>query len=152
MENGENINLKKATISDIPTLIEIERSVAGTNIYSPMLQADEWEEELQRGDVYLIVHDGATVGNISYREKDKNHVYISGLAIDPHFQGRGIAREAMIRILEKLKDISRVDMVTHPDNVRALKLYQSLGFIIESRKENFYGDGEPRLVLVLKNN
>jgi len=150
MESKNNINLKKATLSDIPTLIGIEKSVAGTNIYSPMLESDEWKEELQKGDVYLIEHDGVVAGNISYREKDKNHVYISGLAINPRFQGRGIAREVMIRILEKLKNVSRVDMVTHPDNVRALKLYQSLGFIIKSRKENFYGDGEPRMVLVLK--
>jgi len=153
MGSEKNINLRKATPSDIPTLLIIERSVAGKNTYSPMLETDEWEEEFQKSDVYLIEHDGVVVGNISYKKKDENNVYISGLAIAPRFQGLGIAKEAMIQILEKLKDITditRIDLVTHPDNVIALKLYQSLGFIIESRKENFYGDGEPRLVLALQ--
>ncbi|PIR57660.1 MAG: hypothetical protein COU71_02920 [Parcubacteria group bacterium CG10_big_fil_rev_8_21_14_0_10_38_31] len=153
MGSEKNINLRKATPSDIPTLLIIERSVAGKNTYSPMLETDEWEEEFQKSDVYLIEHDGVVVGNISYKKKGENNVYISGLAIAPRFQGLGIAKEAMIQILEKLKDITditRIDLVTHPDNVIALKLYQSLGFIIESRKENFYGDGEPRLVLALQ--
>jgi len=42
----------------------------------------------------------------------------------------------------------RIELVTHPDNP-ALKLYESLGFTVESRKENYWGDGEPRLVLAI---
>ena len=82
--------------------------------------------------------------------KSLDHAYLSGLAIDPRFQGQGIGREASKLILNKLKDIKRINIITHPDNAVALKLYQSLGFIIESRKENYYSDGEPRLVLVLR--
>jgi ribosomal protein S18 acetylase RimI-like enzyme len=40
--------------------------------------------------------------------------------------------------------------VAHPENEIALGLYMSLGFEIESRQENFFGDGEPRLVLARK--
>lgn len=142
------INFKKATIADIPILLELERSVAGTNIYSPMLEKDEWEEELRKNIVYLVEKDNVVVGNVSYEKKDDSHVYISGLVVDPRFQGQGVAREVLIRILDELKDIKRIDLVTHPNNRRALLLYQSLGFVVESRKENYYGDGEPRLVLV----
>lgn len=145
-----SINLKKATLSDIPTLITLERSVAGTNIYSPMLEADEWKEALQKGEVCLIEKDHVIAGNVSYEIKNKDHIYISGLVVDPRFQGRGIAKTALTQVLKKLQDTRRIDLVTHPDNTKALALYQSLGFIIESRKENYYGDGEPRLVLVLQ--
>lgn len=147
----KNINLKKATLSDIPTLLMIERSVAGGNIYSPMLESDEWKEELQKGDVYLIENDGVVVGNISYEKKNENHVYISGLAIDPRFQGKGIGRQVLNNLLEQLKHVKRIDLVTHPDNHTAINLYKSLGFIIESRMENYYGDGEPRIILALDN-
>lgn len=84
-----------------------------------------------------------------YEIKGPEHAYLSGLVIDPSFQGRGIGREVLSMILDKLKDFKRIDLVTHPDNVRALKLYQSLGFVVEARKENYYDDGEPRLVLAL---
>lgn len=144
------IHLRRAAISDIPTLLILEESVAGTKIYSPMLKEEEWIKELGKGVVYIIEKDGEAVGNISYERINKDNVYISGLAIHPKFQGQGIAHEAVVHILKELKDIKMIDLVTHPDNIKALKLYQSLGFTIESRKENYFGDGEPRLVLVLQ--
>lgn len=143
--------LKKADNSDIEELIELEKSVAGTKIYSPMLTEDEWIVALDIGIVYLIEVGGAVVGNISYEKKGPNRVYISGLVISPKFQGKGIGRQALAQILEELKSVKRVDINVHPANERALKLYRSFGFIEESRKENYYGDGEPRLILVLKN-
>lgn len=144
------LNLKKATVADIPILLGLEKSVLGTNTYSPMLEEGEWKEELQNGTVYLIKEDNAVVGNISYEKKGGNNAHISGLVVDPRFSGRGIARESLKRVINELKDFKRIDLVTHPDNLVALGLYQSFGFIIESRKENYYGDGEPRLVLVLQ--
>lgn len=147
-QESNPILLKEASASDIPVLIELEKSVAGTNIYSSMLGESEWKEELQKGKVYLIEKNNSVIGNLSYERIGNDRVYISGLVISPAFQGQGIAREVLTNLLEELKDVKRIDLVTHPDNHRALQLYQSLGFIIESTKENYYGDGEPRLVLV----
>ncbi|MDP3764014.1 MAG: GNAT family N-acetyltransferase [bacterium] len=144
------INLKKAELDNIPKLLEIEKSVAETKIYSAMLSENEWQHEIQNNTVYIIEKDSEAVGSVSYENKGENHVYISGLVIDPRFQNQGIARQVMDLVLEEHKDIKRIDLVTHPDNHPALKLYQSLGFIIESRQENYFGDGEPRLVLVLE--
>ena len=143
----QNIYLKKATIADISILLEIEKSVSGTKIYSPILTKDEWKEELQKSEVYLIEKNNVVVGSLLYEKKDNENIYIGGLVINPRFQGQGIAREAMMIILEKFKDVKRIDLVTHPDNIKAINLYQSLGFIAESRKENYYGDGEPRIVM-----
>ena len=50
----QTIYLKKATIADIPILLKIEKSVAGTKIYSSTLNKGEWKEELQKSEVYLI--------------------------------------------------------------------------------------------------
>lgn len=144
------VYLKRATYEDIPALIEIEQTAAGTKIYVPMLTEDEWLVALDIGTVYLINKKGVVVGDISYEKKGEHHVHISGLVVMPQFQGQGIAREALTEVLVELEGFERIDLVTHPDNEKALKLYQSLGFVVESRKENFFGDGEPRLILVLK--
>lgn len=144
------INLKKATKADIQILIKLEKSVAGTKIYSPMLEKKEWEEALEKETVYLIEKNGIIAGNVSYERKENSRVYISGLVIIPSFQGQGIGREVIIRILDEVEDAKRIDLVTHPDNAPALALYKSIGFVVESRVENYYGDGEPRLVLVLE--
>jgi len=142
-----SLTLKKADIGSISALLDIERSVAGTKIYHPLVEAKEWEEVLKKENVFLIEKDGVAVGDLSYEQKGDGHVYISGLAIKPEFQGQGIARIVLTQILEKLKEVKRVDLVTHPENYRAIKLYESLGFVKEGIKENFYGDGEPRLML-----
>ncbi len=144
-----DILLRRALVSDISALLELEKSVSGTKVYSPMLERGEWEEELRDSIVCLILKCGTVVGNLSYKRKGDDHVYISGLVVSPSFQGRGIARKVLVDLLKNLGNIQRIDLVTHPDNQKALQLYQSIGFVIESRKENFYGDGEPRLILVL---
>jgi ribosomal protein S18 acetylase RimI-like enzyme len=142
------VTLDKAGIEDISILLELEKSVAGNNMYSPMLDENEWKEELYNSEVFLIKKDNTVLGNVSYELKPDSSIYISGLVINPSFQGQGIAREVLVKLLEKFKDKKRIDLVTHPDNHAALHLYQSLGFVIESQHENYYGDGEPRLRLV----
>lgn len=142
------VTLDKASLEDLPILLELEKSVAGSKIYSPMVDENEWKEEFQKGEIYLIKKDENVVGNVSYELRPDNSVYISGLVINPSFQGQGIAREVLKKLLAEFKNIKRIDLVTHPDNDSALHLYQSLGFIIESKHDNYYGDGEPRLKLV----
>ena len=141
------ISLKKATIADIPALLELEKSVAGTKIYSPTLTKNEWKEELQKSEVYLIENNSIVAGSLLYEKKDNENFYIGGLVVNPRFQGQGIAREAMMIVLGKFKNVKRIYLVTHPDNTKAIALYKSLGFVAESRRENYYSDGEPRLVM-----
>jgi [ribosomal protein S18]-alanine N-acetyltransferase len=146
----EPIKLTLATPADISVLLELEKSVSDRNTYSPMLTENEWREEFKKCVVYLIESEGVVVGNLSYEKKNDDHVYISGLVIDPRFQGKGFARDSLGLLLKDLSDTKRIDLVTHPDNMSAFNLYQSLGFTVESFKEDYYGDGEPRVVMVLK--
>lgn len=140
--------LVEATENDIEALIDVERSVTKTNTYSPMTGEKAWKEELASNKVYLIKEGDINVGSIAYEEKTPEHIYISGIIVRPDYQGRGIATSAMKQVLERYPNATRFDLVTHPENP-ALSLYQSLGFQIESRVENYWGDGEPRLVLAL---
>ena len=144
-----NLHLRKAEIQDIPALISIEQSVAGSKLYSPMVTNEEWVEALSKNITYFIEDEGEVVGNISYELKDKSHAYIDGLVVIPEFQGQGIARKAVEMILEKLKDVELIDLVTHPKNIKAVKLYESLGFKSGTIIENYFGDGEPRIRMVL---
>jgi [ribosomal protein S18]-alanine N-acetyltransferase len=117
---------------------------------SPMLTRAEWSEALSKNTTYFIKDDDTVVGEVSYEIKDLSHAYIDGLVVSPSFQGQGIARKAIELVLEELKNIQEIDLVTHPENVKAIKLYESLGFNIESRIENYFGDGEPRVRMLLK--
>lgn len=149
-KDEETLRFRRATTADIPILLELEKSVWGSKIYFSVPGENSWDEELKNNIVYLIEKDGIVLGNISYEEKSESHIYISDLIVSPCFRGQGIARATLVKFLKGVSGAKRIDLVTHPDNKPALNLYQSLGFIVESRKENYYGDGEPRLALVLQ--
>lgn len=147
------VSLQKATIKDIPLLIAVEKKLVGLKIYSAQTSEKEWEEVLGKENevVYLILLDGEVVGNISYERKPDGTAHVDGFAIDPQFQKQGIGRETIRLLLEELKNMKRIELVTHPDNSGAIKLYLSFGFAIKSRIENYFGDGEPRIELVKEN-
>lgn len=145
-EPKEKITLKRATVEDIDKILEVEKGLVGTKIYSGLTGAEDTLKELDENIYYLIERNGKVVGDISYQMKDENHAYISGLAVAKEFQGQGIAKQAMQMVLEKLKDVEFLSLVTHPENVKAIRLYESLGFKqIGEPMENYFDDGEPRV-------
>ncbi len=116
-------------------------------MYPASTTQEEALNELTRSKVYFIKREGQIVGNIGYEMKAEDSAEITGLMVDPRYQNQGIGREALTAILDELKGIKRIELVTHPENESAISLYQSLGFHIESRIEDYYGDGQPRFVL-----
>ena len=143
------IEFKRTTQEDVQTLLNIKKTTIGLKTYSGYYKEEEIRKYISNDIVYLIEKNGTTAGNISYEIKGDNHAYMSGLVIKPEFQGQGLAKQAMLKLLEELQNFKKVDLVVHPDNKSAIKLYKSVGFVEIERKENFYDDGEPRLVFVL---
>ena len=131
-------------------LLKIEKTVRGLKIYSGCFTKQEIEEWLGNDIVFLIENDDLIVGSLSYEIKDKNHAHISGFVIKPKFQKQGFAKQALKLLFQKLNNFRKLSLDVHPDN-HIVGLYESLGFKRESLVENYYGDGEPRLVMV-KNN
>jgi ribosomal protein S18 acetylase RimI-like enzyme len=136
-----------ATVDDVDALVAFERKVADPRIYGPTLDIQSARQEIAKNTFYFIKMGDVVLGTAAYRERSDHSVYISNVAVDPTYRRQGIARAAMSFILEKCKGTTRIDLVTHPENESALQLYKSLGFKVESRQENYFGDGEPRLLL-----
>ena len=143
------IALQRATPEDVAALIAIDEKVASPT-YSPILDEKELLADMEKGPFYLMKKGNETVGSISYERRKDGTVYIAGLAMDPKYQRQGFARQALQQVLEEVKDAPSVDLVTHPGNEASVALYTSLGFEITERKENYYGDGKPRVVMILK--
>lgn len=143
------MELKRATTEDVDIYLALEKGASGTGLYSAFTEKDEALRELTNTTAYLVVKNGKVVGHIAYEMKDKDHAYISGLVITPEYQNQGLVREALAKIFEELKGVKLIDLVTHPDNVKAIHLYESFGFKMADCYENYFGDGEPRVRLVL---
>lgn len=142
------LTFRKVKPKDVNAYLELEKTAIGQKTYSGIKDENEALREFLENEVYLIYKDGKLVGSTEFEMKSPDHAYLAGVVIHPDVQGQGIAREAVLFRLEKLKSVKRVDVVTHPENFKIINLYQSLGFKIEKLIENYFGDGEPRVMMV----
>ena len=95
------------------------------------------------------------------------HAYASGLfcfahvwteltiAVDPGSQGQGVGRQLFTRLLSEVNNnyphILRIELIARESNQKAIKFYQSLGFVIEgafkNRVSNFDGTYESDMTM-----
>ncbi|WP_082892541.1 GNAT family N-acetyltransferase [Rossellomorea aquimaris] len=64
-------------------------------------------------------------------DSETNRMEMSRLMIDQHFQGRGYGKQATKQLLEHIiNTYGGIEFYTsaEPENVNAIKLYESLGF------------------------
>lgn len=83
--------------------------------------------------IKLLCDKGESVGFVTYYMESSFQGKILFLAIDSKFHGKGYGRKLMQYAIEQLKQMGAktVKLFTRHENVRAQKLYESLGFISE---------------------
>jgi ribosomal protein S18 acetylase RimI-like enzyme len=145
--SADQLAFVRATPADAERLAAHEKRVADPQLYGPPLDRNACAREIAGNALYFVEVAGALAASAAWKLRDDGSAYLSSIAVDPDFRRRGVARAAMLFLLEEAKGCARIDLVTHPDNVAAIALYRSLGFVVERRQENYFGDGEPRVVM-----
>src|SRR5436190_11806391 len=89
--------------------------------------------------VFVAVLDGQLVGmaGLHVGTGKGRHCANLGIMVHDQFQGRGIGRELMDMLLhmaDNFLGLARVELEVYPDNLRAIKLYESCGFEQEGRR------------------
>jgi [ribosomal protein S18]-alanine N-acetyltransferase len=143
----KTLTFERARIGEADTLVKFERRVADPRLYGTPSDLARARREIRRNRLYFIKAGDAIVGTAAFCSKPGNRVHISNVAVDPRYRRQGIASAALTFILERCAGATRIELVTHPENEPALRLYSSFGFEVKSRHENYFGDGEPRLVM-----
>jgi [ribosomal protein S18]-alanine N-acetyltransferase len=143
----KTLTFERARVGEADSLVTFEQRVADPRLYGTPSDLQRARREIRRNRLYFVKSGDAIVGTAAFCSKPGNRVYISNVAVDPRYRRQGIARAAVSFILERCSGASRIELVTHPENEAALRLYSSFGFKVQSRHENYFGDGEPRLVL-----
>ena len=80
-----------------------------------------------------VVRDPQTdraVGFAVVTETSNRKAHLAQLAVAPDYQGRGLGRRILSRVIERLSDMGydRLSLMVSRDNHRALDLYRSMGF------------------------
>jgi ribosomal-protein-alanine N-acetyltransferase len=81
-----------------------------------------------------------------WRIKPENHRGETGYALHPQWQGKGIASEALMAVIDygfKTMKLHSIEANVNPDNLASIKLLEHTGFTREAYfKEDFYWNGQ----------
>lgn len=143
-----NIEFKKLNIEDWELLQSLEENAA-SDMFVSCDGEEEYKKYIRESQVYAIMKDNKAIGTISYKNHEDGVVLINGLTVMPKYRGQGIASLAMNKLLDEIGNKS-CSLVVHPGNTPAILIYLRLGFYITDWKDNYFGDGEPRLYLQRK--
>jgi ribosomal protein S18 acetylase RimI-like enzyme len=98
---------------------------------------------LAAGGFYVVERDGKVAGfyRIMLFEGRARHVAQLGtLAVDPRFQGSGLARDMMADAIGQMKalGVRRAELQAEADNSRGLAFYRKMGFEQEGVQRRAY--------------
>lgn len=81
-----------------------------------------------------------------------DEAHILTIAVRPEYRGQGIGRWLLLHLLAEARQegCDSVVLEVRPSNEAALRLYESLGFVLINRRKRYYPDKEDALVLMLE--
>jgi ribosomal protein S18 acetylase RimI-like enzyme len=106
----------------------------------PLTAAEARQRVLYTGrDFYcVLVAEKTVIGYGMLRGWDEGYAIPSlGVAVDPAWQGRGHARRLMafLQAMAQQRGCRRIRLKTDAENIKALNLYQSLGYKFEPQAD-----------------
>ncbi len=143
----EKINFRLADLSKDSNLLFTLDNVCFTRFFdNPSSNESELTDYLKDSQVYLYFLEDKSAGFFGFQKTNDKNVELKVLAVRPEYQGKGIGSQ-MINHFFELNKGCPLSLATHPKNSQAIIFYLKHGFMIEDWKENYYGDGEPRIIL-----
>lgn len=100
---------------------------------------------LKNCEVYLVYLGQKVIGTFSF-DASKSEVEIKQIIVLPDYQNKGYGTKIISKILH-LNKLRNLWLITHPLNTSAVILYLKNEFEITGWKDNYYGDGKPRIIL-----
>lgn len=130
-------------------LFDMDRNTFTRSFDFPATKLEHTVNYLKDCDIYLAYEGDTVIGVMAFAEHEGS-IEVKQIVVLKEFQHKGHGKQIVQKLLELTKG-KKVWLVTHPKNTAALLLYLKSGFEITGWKENYYGNGQPRLMLSLDN-
>ncbi|WP_371366740.1 Mycothiol acetyltransferase [Sporomusa rhizae] len=136
----------------VERLVELEQEVFGHG------GMNEWHlvPVIRHGQVFVIKEADLVIGCIQYMLDWNNpHLaYMIGVSVTRQNRGKGTGTKLLKKSIDMLfaDKITEIELTVDSANVVAVKIYKKLGFEVTEFRQNEYGEGHDRLVMVLAKN
>lgn len=143
--------IRKATLDDVSCLTRTEMASFASHHF-PIDEETFYELLMDPFQVILVYEDTkkGVVGHLLAEILEgRTHMNVDSIAVLPDFRGQGIGKKLMRAAFDYAKR-GNIPIMTleAPESDPLLKgFYQSLGFSITGRHDDFYGDGSSCLIL-----
>lgn len=148
---NNKIYTKKASISDLNNILEIELSCFGTDAFSKKQM--KYLIEQAKGLFLIAQYNNTTVGYISFLINSRHNIgRIYSIAINSEYQKNGIGGTLLDKIIEYaiVIKLNSIFLEVRTDNISAISIYEKKGFTKHLEKTNYYNDGANAYSMVLR--
>lgn len=133
----ENLELRPMRLDDMNELANLDELC-----FRPPWQLNQssLEKSYSKGANASVVSQGGKLVGYQITDNLFDHLHLARIAVQPDLQGRGIARQLMVAMIDYFKDfaIQTYSVNTQADNLASLRLYHSFGFKEEGRPTPVY--------------
>ena len=141
----ENITIRKATVADLPYLLQFEQGVIETErAFDPTLKEDTayyyFKTMLDDSNICLLIaltNDGIPIGsgfarieNAPPYLKHDRYAYLAYMYVDPKFRRMGVNSQILDALIgwSRKQGIEEIRLKVYVKNSAALKAYEKAGF------------------------
>jgi len=143
-----NLSYKKVTLEDIPLLVELDKKCFNRDFDNSFTEQEFKDYAFNKtGETGLIYLDDTLIGFYSWVDINDEETEIIAIAILPEHQKHGYGTKGIEMMLDKLAHKECIKIVTHPQNIVALRIYLNHNFIISDFRKDYYGPNQPRIVM-----
>jgi len=143
--------IRKATLSDLPYILNIIKNCTNHMINNKIFQWNEnypskeiFNTDIKKKNLYIIEHNKTIIGclmksmmqveaykNVNWKTENKKNLYVHRLAVDPKYQGKGFGIKLMNFVEENAlkNNYLSIRLDTFSKNKRNVKFYKKRGYI-----------------------
>lgn len=146
-----NISFRKVEKDkDWEILLNLEKRAAKNSpYYLAFTNIEDLKKFVGKSIAYIMFDGTRSIGHIEYELRSADLAEITGFVLLPEHRGKGLGKILFGKAMDDLAKIKQIFLMTHPENSVALRVYLSAGFKVKEWKDNYYGNGQPRLRLEL---
>ncbi len=139
---------REANVFDLPVFVSLDKDLFP---YSPWT-AGQYKEEFSSPTRHFVVavdEEQSIIGYAGVFAPGKTEADILTVGVVPEHRGKGIAKELMALITNwaKVQGSTAMMLEVKTDNVDAIGLYESLGYLKINLRKNYFGAGLDALVM-----